>query len=233
MPTQYFYPKDEGAQLLWFKNLSLKFGGYSSPLDISTGEATATGNDLNYLIWTWEYWIPVWRTYAESATAFRRTVATGTGPGPLVPPALPNFTGPAGEPAAVDPGALTRLLASIGRWKTAPGYTADIGQDLQIIGPEMPAGPTAPEVKGKVVGGLPQLTFVKAGHKGVYIESRRDSEPVFAFLTIDTEKPYVDTRPLAVAGQPEWREYRMKFWEGAPGMPEGEWSEIIRLTAGE
>ena len=46
----------------------------------------------------------------------------------------------------------------------------------------------------------------------------------------DTESPYVDARPLLVAGQPETREYRMRFWD--KGTPNGEWTDVAKETVG-
>src|SRR5436190_10858744 len=129
MPSQPYFPKQDANQLLWFKNIRPKFGGYATPLEITASQVTATSADLDYLIWTWEYWIPTWRAYGESATSFRDTVATGTGTTPAEPPATPDFGPPADEPAEVLPGALTRLFKSIARWKTASGYDDTIGQD--------------------------------------------------------------------------------------------------------
>lgn len=227
MPNQSYFPVQEGNQVIWFKNIQTKLPGYTTLLSIPPAEATATQSDLAYLIVLWESWLPAWRQYAEAATAYRDLIAEGEGEDPVPPPPVPQFD----EFTPVAPGALTRLFKSIARWKTAPGYTESIGQDLRIIGPEVPDGPTAPEPKGKVVGGVPQFTFIKAGHKGVYIESERQGEPGWVFLAIATEKPYLDPRPVKTPGQAEWREYRMKFWDGAPGLPAGDWSDTLRLTA--
>jgi hypothetical protein len=61
----------------------------------------------------------------------------------------------------------------------------------------------------------------------VYIESRRGAG-AWEFLTIDTESPYLDERPLAVAAQPEVREYRMRFWD--KGTANGDWTDVAKVT---
>ena len=43
--------------------------------------------------------------------------------------------------------------------------------------------------------------------------SQRQGELGFVFLAIDTASPYVDNRPLKVAGQTEWRDYRACWWD--------------------
>ena len=73
-----------------------------------------------------------------------------------------------------------------------------------------------------------KLTFYKQGHQGVYMECRRGPNGVFEFLAIDTESPYLDERPLLVAGQPEVREYRMRFWD--KGTPNGDWTDVTSET---
>jgi hypothetical protein len=42
----------------------------------------------------------------------------------------------------------------------------------------------------------------------VNIYSRRDGDTDFKLLSRDTHSPYVDNRPMLVAGKPELRQYR-------------------------
>ena len=72
-----------------------------------------------------------------------------------------------------------------------------------------------------------KLSFFKYNHMGVYIECRRGAG-AFEFLAIDTESPYMDERPLLVVGQPEVREYRMRFWD--KGTPNGDWTDVVKVT---
>lgn len=45
---------------------------------------------------------------------------------------------------------------------------------------------------------------------GVNVYSRRQGTSEWKFLGRDTQSPYVDTTPLATAGTPEVREYRVR-----------------------
>lgn len=56
-----------------------------------------------------------------------------------------------------------------------------------------------------------ELDFSKSKSDGVNIYSRREGEAAFSFLARDTASPYVDNRPLAVAGKPEVREYKAVY----------------------
>ena len=67
----------------------------------------------------------------------------------------------------------------------------------------------------------------RRGHIGIYIESRRGVGP-WEFLAIDTQAPYDDDRPLLVAGTPEVREYRLRFWD--KGTPNGDWTPVQKVT---
>ena len=66
--------------------------------------------------------------------------------------------------------------------------------------------------------------FNLANSEGVNIYSRREGDTDFKFLARDTElaapesdeggPPYVDNRPMLVAGKPELREYKAVFVVG-------------------
>jgi len=72
------------------------------------------------------------------------------------------------------------------------------------------------------------LRFTKYGYVGIYGESRRNNDP-WEFLTIDTESPYLDERPLLSPGTPEIREYRARFWNKST--PNGEWTDVVKVTS--
>ncbi|MCX7010909.1 MAG: hypothetical protein NTY53_27330 [Kiritimatiellaeota bacterium] len=50
------------------------------------------------------------------------------------------------------------------------------------------------------------------------------------FLAIDTKVPYLDDRPLLVAGTPEVRKYRLRYWD--KGLATGDWSDTATITVG-
>jgi hypothetical protein len=60
-------------------------------------------------------------------------------------------------------------------------------------------------------GGIVELQFTKSTAEGIKIFSKRGEETDFTFLATDLHPPYVDTRPMLVAGKSELREYRAKF----------------------
>jgi hypothetical protein len=108
------------------------------------------------------------------------------------------------------------LRKTIAAMKTHPGYTEEIGQALGIIGTETAFDPNTyvAELKELILSapGQVTVTFGKAKGKidGVNVYSRRQGTSPWIFLGRDTQSPYVDTTPLAEAGKPEIREYRIR-----------------------
>ena len=73
------------------------------------------------------------------------------------------------------------------------------------------------------------LGYTKYGHDGVHIESRR-AQGDWEFIAISVVKPHLDERPLLVAGTPELRQYRMRYWD--KGQPNGDYSAVQSVTVG-
>jgi hypothetical protein len=143
----------------------------------------------------------------------------------FAPPELPEGV------TAQPPGVLNRIFALVAKMKNDAGYTDVIGAALGIVGPEDASEHATPKftaspVQGSGTGAV-NITFFKYGHMGVYIETRRGTG-AWEFLAIDTESPYTDERALLVAGQPEVREYRMRFWD--KGTPNGDWTDVAKVT---
>ena len=227
MPTAFYFPSEEGQQLLWFTNLDTKLPDYTTQLAITAPQLTARQNDLANLIYLWNL-VTSARAYAKSVTESRDLLATGTGASPVVPPSPPGASPPA---ATVLPGALDRLFEAIGDWKRAAGYTPVIGDDLKIVGPEAPVHADPPELKLRAQGtGWVELNFTKWEHAGIYIESRRQGAETWAFVGIDTARPYKDERPNLPSQPSEWREYRACWWDDStPSMAFG---PVLRVNVG-
>ena len=224
MTTISYYPGRDGDQLDWLQNIRTKIFAYVTPLAITPAELLATQNGLDFLIFIKGMWQPAWIAYAESATAYRDQVERGDATlGITSPPPFPVLSGP----TPVAPGALTRLFESIARWKTAPGCTATITDDLRIKG-SVP-GPTGnpPVLSLDVQPDAVFLNFFKHGHLGIWIESRRQGEETWVSLGVCVRRPYRDTRAVKVPGQAEWREYRARYWNNEPT---GDWSAVVRVT---
>ena len=234
---QRFFPIQEPAQIVWCLNFKNKIATHGAICGLSPGEITLLQADLAYYVWVIEKWNPAIQNDAQEATAYKKLMANGGVPGasPVAAPAASTFTGADVAPTLVAPGVLPRLFAAIKRLKTSAGYLANaeaIGQDLRITGEEDTSEHPSPEFKLKVQDGAAcqcvRIDFTKFGHKGVWIEGRRNGG-AWEFVAIDSEKPYLDERPLLAPTAAETREYRLRFWDDGPN---GDWSPVQKITVG-
>ena len=230
MRRQTYYPSRIGDQITWLDNFAQKLPTYGPTLGVTAGDVTAGVNDAKWIKHVLSSWLSAVRAFAPSTTDAVDDVLTGAG---TLAMALPTFVPPA-LPAGVTaqlPGALLRLFALIAKMKLSGNYTETIGTDLGIVG-AVETEKALPKFSAKVEQGatheVVRLPFAKYTHMGVYVESRRGVNGVWEFLAIDTESPYEDARPLLVAGQPEVREYRMRFWD--KGTPNGDWTDVAKVT---
>ena len=233
MKRQDYYPSRIGDQVNWLDNYYGKLPLYGTTLSVIAADVTASVNDAKYAKYVLGSWLSAVRSFSPSTTDAVDDVLTGTGTGVMV---LPGFTAPALPTGVVAqlPGTLTRIFALIAKMKLSAGYTEAIGTDLGVVGSEdNPATHPFPKVNVEVIQGpsgkIVRSKFVKYGHEGVYMEGRRGSGG-WEFLAIDTLTPYDDDRPLLVAGTPEVREYRFRFWD--KGTPNGEWTPVEAVTVG-
>lgn len=105
------------------------------------------------------------------------------------------------------------------RIKAHKTYTAAIGQQLGIEGSEDTTDLSAakPKLAGRALPhAVVELTFNKSKSDGVNLYSQREGENggAWTFLARDTQSPYVDNRPLLVAGKPEVRQYKAIYVRG-------------------
>ena len=213
MPNQPYYPTREGDQLAFFTNIQSKIANYYTALDISDARKAKLTLTLNWLIWTWQTFLPSRRQDAPAATAWRNQLATGTNDAAVnaAPPTPALLTPPAGTPYF---GMLTWLFEEIVRWKAAEGYTDTIGQALGIIGSTATAHTDPPTLTtGDVAQNSVELLFNLYEHDGIRIDSHVQGDAGFTFLANDTASPYIDTRPVKTPGQAEWRDYRACWWD--------------------
>ena len=109
-----------------------------------------------------------------------------------------------------------RERAIIRRLKSASGYTDAIGQALNIIGSDDSTDMTTAKVDLTAITlahGI-ELDFTKTKSDGVNLYTKRDGDADYVFLAHDTISPYVDNRPLLVAGKPEVRRYKAIYVVG-------------------
>ncbi len=114
--------------------------------------------------------------------------------------------------------------------KASKKYTTAIGEDLQIIGPELPVVKSSDKkpVLGCTLNGQEAiLKFRRLGTDGINIYSRRAAETEFTFLAISTHSKFPDTRPKLDMTKPEQREYYAYFVESDAEI--GQRSNVLKV----
>ncbi len=241
MKRQDYFPSRIAEQVNWCDNFGNKIEQRGPQAGLDAPTVAAAKNDALWAHYVMGTWLTAVRAFAPSTTEAVDIAMYGTG---SVDVALPTFTAPdlpAGDPTAtppeppvtpVPPGALNRLFKLIALMKTNSGFNDEIGQDLRVIGPQDTTVIPTPKFTLELLQGPSSQTvnmkFFKYGHQGVYLEGRRAGSAAWEFLAIDTESPYTDERPLLAAGQPEVREYRMRYWD--KGTPNGDWTDVQKVT---
>jgi len=231
MRRQVYFPGRITDQVAWLSNYYTKLPIHGPTCNVIAVDVTASVADAKWCHYVLDVWLSAVRAFAPSTTDAVDDVLTGEG---LVAIVLPTFvppTLPAGVTAEL-PGALTRIFTLVAKMKLEAACVESIQTDMGIVGAEE-TPKAAPKFLIELMQGMGQqtakLTFYKYGHEAVYIESRRGGpSAAWDFLGIDSASPYEDARPLLVAGQPEVREYRMRFWD--KGTPNGDWTDVQKET---
>jgi len=235
-----FFPRLIEARPEWFGTYGTQLNALGvSILALAAPDVAASVADARYLEYCSGSWLAAVREFGPACTAALTVLYDQAAADPFVlpafaPPPLPAANPPLPAVVAVAPGALQRIFAYVQIIKKQPTYTEAIGLQLGIVGSEDNTGHPLPEFTAKSELGddchCVRIKFKKFRHMGVAIYSRRGPNGAWEFLAIDTDSPYLDERELLVAGQPEVREYRMRFWDA--GAENGEWTDVTSVTVG-
>lgn len=233
MTRQDYYPVAIPEQVLWLRHFADTLPQYIGVLALEESRMLDGIADARWLAYVVGPWRTELRRFAPAGTAAIELAQTGADPD--VPLELPLYQLPP-LPAGVVPrpaGALKRLFKLVRNLKVVKGYTEGVGRHLGILPRHDSASHTVPTFKIKVLPGSPHQSVAirssKHGHDGVLIQSRRGGGD-WEDLAISMKHLYEDKRPLLVPGQPELRDYRLRFWDG--GKPNGDWTDVITVTVG-
>ena len=230
MKRQHYYPKLVPDQSEWHFNYAVVLEDRIPDLSLDPAAAAASVNDSRYLGYALGVWRTAVRDFGPGTTAQIKTLRSGRGSAPLL---LPVFTAPPLPPGVTPalPGALNRIFKFVQTIKASPGYTQGIGLMMGIVGRENSAGHARPDFSLKLEQGqlwqCVRVRFRRWGRHAVVIYSRRGGGD-WELLGIATDSPFQDARPLLVPGQPEVREYRLRFWD--KGDETGDWTDTAQIT---
>ena len=231
MPNQPYYPRPESDQASWLQNYGNKLPQHGPACGISAAEVTQTVQEVTSLAYVLGTWNPAVQNDAQQATAFKKALATGTGPLAAYPAAT-AFPSP---PPVAAPGVLTRLFNQVARIKLAPGYTDAIGQSLNIIGAAQ-SGPdlttVQPVLTATFSGGTVKIGWGWGGNSAfldmLELQVDRSDGKGFVLLAYDTTPNYEDTTPLPAA-LTKWT-YKAIYHLGDHQV--GQWSSEVSVTVG-
>jgi hypothetical protein len=131
-------------------------------------------------------------------------------------PTVPAFTPTPAPPGFVDAGIVDRLSNAMNRAKLSAGYTQTIGETLMIAtvptDSAIPADAKTSVKPTSMTGSIVRLDWIKGEFDGVFIDSQRNDETEWRRLDFEMRLPYEDNRAPLVAGKPEERRYRLRYF---------------------
>lgn len=207
-----YLPRAASDRVLWLNNFSNKIGGYAALFGFTAAEVALIAKMATFYAYIIGL-IEQVNTFSNNLVSFKNILSiapNGTSLGPV-----PTVT-IAAAPAVCPAGIFTYISGIVGRIKSnTTAYTDAIGKDLGIVGDEIVFKSTEfkPEISAKAQAGSVVINFTKKDLDGVNVYSHPvggTDANVWEFLALDNHSPYHDTRPLAVAGQPEKRQYRVR-----------------------
>jgi len=241
MQRNDYFPSLVGLRAAFFAQLAHGLPEANATLGMPAPDIASIIADCRFC----EYGTGAWRIGVReagpAATASLEELYNGTGAAPMLLFAFTAPPLPQGDAAAVPPipatvpvapGALQRIFAFVQTIKARPGYTEAIGLMLGIVGSEAGAAQPLPTFTLEVerAGGCEcvKVKFKKNGRQGVVVFSRRGPNGVWEMLAIDLGSPYLDQRPLLVAGTPEVREFKLQYYDDAA--PVGDFTPVQSVT---
>lgn len=108
------------------------------------------------------------------------------------------------------------ILNAAGIMKRHPDYREQLGSDLGIVGYSVAidVNDLRPTLKLRAFEGKIEVSFNLQLMSSISIYSRIKGTMGWEKIGNDKASPFIDTRPLAVAHQPEIREYAARYFDG-------------------
>ncbi|WP_295440615.1 hypothetical protein [uncultured Thiodictyon sp.] len=230
MPMQRYVPNTETERNAWLRRYAAMLQKYAAFIGIGAEELADTLAGIAYYLWMSETFCPAVRQDGVDAIAARNHLASGTGSEPVPVPTPRTFAPP---PPAVLPGLFNRIFKQVQRIKLHPGYDEGIGRELGILPIVDATEHPVPEFTLTTVQGAKvvevHIDYTKFGHGGVLVDCRINAGPWLP-LGHFTQKTICDSRPLAIPGVPETRDYRLRWCH--KDQAHGDWSIVQTALVG-
>jgi len=220
-------PTGNNERVTWSINFEAEFPPLSSGLGFSTAETTELLNhviNLRFIILRAQRAL----AFSKACSQYKHGMLGGV-EATQDAPVLPVFTDLSVPNPLVEAGIVPFINNALQRIKLSKGYSEAVGQTLMIAGTqEEPAnlGTAKPTAQCTALADFTaRIDWAKLKFDGVVIDSKRGDQTEWTRLDFDTRSPYEDTRPPLVAGQPEERRYRLRYF--IDDQLVGEWSDDI------
>ena len=176
-----YIPRQESLLVIWLQNFKAKIVLHATELGLEPAEITALIAFCDSMIAAVKDAGIAKSTY-ESVVKNKNTVVDG---------------------------GVSALRSFVGRIKNAEEFTETIGEDLGILTSidSKDFSVYKPSLRGEAHPGYVLIKFSKKGVDGINLYSRKKGDSEWEKLNLYMFSPCVDSRPLAIAGQAENREY--------------------------
>jgi hypothetical protein len=227
MKKKPYLPKPMPQRVIWLNTFATKLATHAATVGVSPAELAL----VVLMAAFYQYiaaLIDLSRTFTQNLTQYRN-ILTNAALGTILDP-LPSLAIPVAPMPPTTIGILTYISKLVQRIKGHTGYSEAIGEDLGIVGDESTFVEETFKPTGKAIQqiGYVKITFEKDECSSMHIYTWNGT--AFVYLANDTESPYHDTRPLAVPGQPENRQFQLRgvLHDVEIGIP----SDTINVTYG-
>lgn len=206
MKLQPYFPRTLPEQVIWLNDFGTSILAYVAALGLTSTQTDTIASGVSKFNLLSNF-LKTIDTFKQSVTQFRNHFTKGAG----TIGSMPVLVAPA-DPGGWFSGFFTFLFALVATIKKHPAYTEEMGKALGIIGAEPTFNPDTfqPTVSAAYHASThsTSVKFEISETEGSNIYSRKAGDSVWTFLAYDMHSPYHDTRPLAVPGVPEKREYQ-------------------------
>jgi hypothetical protein len=205
MKMSKYFPKAQGAQLVWYMTFANEIQVIGPGLGLTAAQIKAIVADCLWMIYLLQSWLPATRNLSQTGTNTLIEAQSGDGTELMV---LPTFVAPALPDGAVpvNTGAQNRIFALVQDIKNGGKCSAKDQATLGIVGSAQP-GPDyttiQPVFTVVIIGGQVVIKWNFGGYAdfldAIELQVDRNDGKGSVPLAMDTTPGYTDTQPFPAA----------------------------------
>lgn len=224
--SQTFLPTSDSDRLVWMNNFNSVLPQFATALGLTSDDLQTVSDDTAYFGYIIQYQNDL-KQHQQAITQYKKRLRTDSAQANLGP--MPVFIPPT-PPLEVPGGIFNRLNTLVYNIKHSTGYTAAIGQALNIIPPATVFNPntTAPEFTVRLDGGHPYLKWKKGIFDAMAIYSDRGDGNGFVFVGHRMKPDFLDVTALPANSYSATWSYKIRGMLGDDEV--GLFSEVISIN---